>query len=97
MKKQDITIKAYIYFSEFLIDRDLKRLVSNFENLENEIKGNKASNKSLWFKFFKDDTLAATIHDIEYDFTGQHASNMIMHLLRIRGAVNNLTLRVFYS
>jgi hypothetical protein len=83
----------------FTKDNDLNKLVSKLEMIENDARveiGGK--NKTLWFKFGSDDTLATTINDFKSDLSNTNKDYMIdnFKLVTANLEIKN-ELKVFFS
>jgi hypothetical protein len=84
-------------FQSFLAGKIEKReLIFNLSEIDREIKKNPKTLKGLWFKFFKDDTGATTIHDLYCNIDSRVNQSYIFECMQI--AIDNPKgLQIYYS
>ena len=102
--KNDKLTRAYIAFAMFFADRKTDMLVNTLRGIEKDIKGKTDTDKGIWFRFFKNDTGATTIADLENTFKkdgglpgGTIEKNKEYMYESISFAVIDLTLEMYYS
>lgn len=101
MKKHKFAIsESYKIFSDFINEKiDTDTMLYKLKNLELQIKAEyKYSTlyKNIWFKFYKHDTAATTIRDIQLDLQSTMCNQEHM-IDKISISVNEKSLRVFFS
>jgi hypothetical protein len=92
-----LVIAAYIAFAEFVARPDLQSLLTKLVLIEKQIQGGRKTDKGLWFRFFKNDTGATTIADIQNTFLFDHLRNQEYYLECINIALNEISLELYYS
>jgi hypothetical protein len=101
MKKEKYAIsECYKIFSDFINEKiDTETMLFKLNNIELEIKAEyKYSTlyKNLWFKFYKDDTAATTIRDIQLELQSTMCNQEHM-IDKMEIAVNEKSLKIFFS
>lgn len=82
----------------YLENKDINKLVSQLNTVENSIsKEHNGKDKTLWFKFFKGDTLATDISDISNGLTNGSQQTQLFFKEAFEIAVDNNSLEVYYS
>jgi hypothetical protein len=101
MKKQKYALsESYKIFSDFINEKiNTETMILKLKDIELEVKAEyKYSTlyKNIWFRFYKGDTAATTIRDIQLQLqsTMRNQEHMID---KIEIAVNEKSLRVFFS
>lgn len=90
-----ISILFTDYLQGHLVLKELIEKLSAIESLHKQNHNDTESEKTLWFKFSKDDSLVTTIDDLQKDLSNQ---NREFTLQRIREALNvDQELSIYYS
>lgn len=84
-------------FQSFLAGKSNKKeLIEELENLELDLKNNRKTLKSLWFRFFTGDTGATTVQDIYYGI-GNPTNNKYYRECMQLSIDNPKELKIYYS
>ena len=85
-------------FQNFLNNpTDKDSLINGLKAIETELSKGRKTGKNLWFRFFKDDSLATTIQNIEKDLEYNHMSNY-KHLVRcFQISIDIESLEIYFS
>jgi len=84
-------------FQSFLAGKIEKReLIFNLSEIDRELKKNPKTLKGLWFKFFKGDTDATTIHDLYCNIDSRVNQSYIFECMQI-ATEKPKGLQIYYS
>lgn len=84
-------------FTSFLASEIEKRdLIYKLTEIDEELRENPKTLKGLWFKFFKDDTGATTIHDLYCNIDSRVNQSYVFEQMQI-AVYNPKGLQIYYS
>lgn len=96
VKNKEIIIGCYIAFAKFSVDNNIEVLVATLERYNKVLTKGRTTNKSIWFRFYSDDTLVTTIFNIERSFV-QNDCNVKHYISDIELCLTNQSLEIYFS
>lgn len=87
------------WFTQFHLGNvELDQLIESLQDWEDKFKS-KDKNASLWFKFYREDTLATTIDDLNRNLNPSTSTNVNRKFMqeRIRIAVDENSLQIYFQ